>query len=173
MSDVVVIASKLEMSINCQLQEKVDEQKTNGPHTWVESRYRFYGDAYTIRGKAAPRGTPPIGFVMPDMVNEAALTVVPREHAEEWFRQNAAMPAVKNGLVWMTNRGRNYAADAAKEIVKVKSGFEPLIPNDMDQYTGKITVNDDRWPKRNPALRMDYGAGTPEGGVPENWAKGN
>jgi hypothetical protein len=156
--ETVVVASKVEMSISAQLQEKIDEQKTNGPHTWVESRWRFYGDIHCITGTSAARGQLPQGYLPPDIANGAALSTLPKAFAEQWFAQNALLPPVKNGLIFMCN-DRRYASDKAREIEKLKSGFEPLIPNEMNEHTGKVIVNDPRWPKGRAVPIIHYGAG--------------
>jgi hypothetical protein len=157
--ETCVVASKVAMSLQAQLQEKVTEERRHGPHTWTEDRWRFFGEIYyTIRGTSAARGQLPQGYIPPDIVNAAALSVLPKAFMETWLLQNKDHAAVKNGLIYIA-KDRRYAGDKAKEIEKLKSGFEPLIPNDMDPHTGRLTVMDPRWPKARAVPVVHFGAG--------------
>ncbi|MGO9399752.1 MAG: hypothetical protein ACLP19_18195 [Xanthobacteraceae bacterium] len=158
--ETVTIASKLPMSLNCQLQVERVETIRNGPHVWTEPRFVYEGPAYTIRGMGVPRGAIPPRYVMPQLVadNSAALTPnIPRDHAEHWFKQQAGADFIKNGLVYIV--GHKDTAGQAKELKNLHSGFQPLEPIVHDRDGNKIG-GDPRWPKRGTGAGF-MGAGEP------------
>lgn len=50
---------------------------------------------------------------------------IPREHWEEWQKQNAAMKYVKKGLIWSEKDDRR-AESKAEEMDELKHGMEPI-----------------------------------------------
>jgi hypothetical protein len=156
MTEMVWAASKIEMSLDLRLQRKTTTVMRNGPHTWNEDCWEFFGQSHTLRGNAIARGQFPNGYVPPLIVNDAALSQIPRDFFEAWLVQNAEHPAVKAGLIFM-HQDQQHVADEAREKIKMKSGFEPMVPNEHNA-AGEITVNDTRWPKRVPASQLGVGA---------------
>jgi hypothetical protein len=158
--ETVTIASKLPMSLNCQLQFERTETIRNGPHVWTEPKWVYEGPAYTIRGMAVPQGAIPRRYVMPQLVadNSAALTPnIPRDHAEQWFKQQAGADFIKNGLVYIV--GHKDMAGQAKELTKIHSGFQALDPPQYDD-SGKQIAGDPRLPGRRTGAAF-LGAGEP------------
>jgi hypothetical protein len=60
---------------------------------------------------------------------------IPRDFAEEWFRQNANSAMVKNNLIFMQGREQEARAQA-RDQKTLKSGVEPIDPNDPAPRAG-------------------------------------
>jgi hypothetical protein len=70
---------------------------------------------------------------------------VPKDFAEEWFRQNALLPFVANKLVYMA-KDTDAATGEAKERAGFRCGMQPLVPE-----------TDARWPKKSAVSAMYTG----------------
>lgn len=144
--DTVTICSKLPFPLIMELQEshKVAVEVFGGGTREV-LRHSKTGKRFTLKGCAYDRGAP----LTREIVHGAALTHgVPREFAEEWFKQNAGNPIVMNDLVFAANNGADAKAKA-REHKDDLSGFEPLNPRKIpDEFKSiqaetKVDVEED------------------------------
>jgi hypothetical protein len=88
---------------------------------------RVHGPEVRIRGNTFPYGTVPNwpiegGFGFTANVDKAFW--------DEWVEQNKDHPAVKNRLIWAMP-DINSMTDEAKKLASVKSGLEPLDPQNL------------------------------------------
>lgn len=63
---------------------------------------------------------------------------VPADFWAEWLQQNADSELVKNGLIFASER-REMAEGEAREKVEIKSGLEPLDPQNLPKV-GRLKV---------------------------------
>ena len=115
-------------------------EKTIRVHGMVstETIAQEVGQRFTVRGPALAFGQLPN---IP-IVGGYALTVgVPRDLARTWFEQNADADIVHNQLIFCEDNIER-ATSRAKELRKVRSGLEPLDPNNLPpEFTkGKTKV---------------------------------
>jgi hypothetical protein len=148
MTETCTIISKLEVSIQAQLQERKTVVVKNRDQQVTEEVWQFTGPKYTFRGCSVVRGQPQWKqYRYPNLVADgtAALTTgVPKDFAEEWFRQNADLPFVKNKLVYMA-KDNDHAIGEAKERTGQRCGMHPLAEDDP------------RWPKKATVSAMYAG----------------
>jgi len=84
--------------------------------------------AFVIKGSNAAR-----------VVGGFGITVgVPKEFAEDWFKRNADLKYVREGLIFVTT-DVNAAKSEAKENRTIKSGLEPINP--LEPGPGKPAVD--------------------------------
>jgi hypothetical protein len=70
---------------------------------------------------------------------------IPRDFAEEWFKQNSQLSLVKNRLIFMEaneQRGRSHA----KELKSLQCGIQPIDPSNPAERVGlrKGAIKQDR-----------------------------
>ncbi len=134
----VVVGCKIPNGII--LREFVMVEKTIRVHGMVstETMSQETGKRFTVRGPAFPFGQIPN---IP-IVGGYALTVgVPGDLARTWFQQNEEADIVKNQLIF-AEETLERATSRAKDLAKIRSGFEPLDPNNLPtEFTkGKARV---------------------------------
>ncbi len=83
------------------------------------------GDTVTLKGYAAPFGMAPNA---PVAGGYAITSGVDADFWAAWLEQNATHPAVKNGLVFASERVDSVQKQA-KEQAEIKCGLEPLDPD--------------------------------------------
>jgi hypothetical protein len=104
-------------------------EKTLRVHGMVttETMAQEVGPRFTVRGPALAFGQLPN---IP-IVGGYAITIgVPRDLARTWFEQNEDADCVKNNLIFCEDN-LERATSRAKELAKVRSGLEPLDPNNL------------------------------------------
>jgi hypothetical protein len=152
----IIVGSKLPMSIELQLFNMVEQQRTFRGTAWVEIEAQRVGAAVTIRGTSYPRGIPPTGFISPpQIVHGYSLTYgVDAEWFEQWLAQNKTTDIVKNNmLIW--GDSREDVADQAIDLAKLASGLDPVTP----PFEGQAPSDrDPRLPRPVPGLAF---SGTP------------
>lgn len=140
-STTVSIACKLPAGLVMQLQRE-ETRRDPAPNDGNRTVKVFakYGDKYTLNGfSRSPSLNPKL------VVGGFAITSnIPKDFAEEWFKQNADFPPVKRGFVKMFSSD-NMASGYASEHEKMKSGYEPTDPNDLpEEFRGRIEKADVR-----------------------------
>jgi hypothetical protein len=60
---------------------------------------------------------------------------IPKDFAEEWFKQNSQLAAVKSGLIFMED-SENRARGHAREYAKLQSGVQPIDPSNPAERAG-------------------------------------
>lgn len=121
------------------------------------------GGGFKTVKRAVQRGDEQVvlnGYLVPDSADEDAregrervggrlgyaLTHgVDREFFEEWMKQNASIPAVKNHLIFAAARAAD-AKDAAKEKRGLRNGFEPIDPDKPPQVSRTLKVQRSKRP---------------------------
>ena len=96
------------------------------------------GKRFTVRGPALAFGQIPN---VPIVGGYALTAGVPRDLARTWFEQNQDSEIVKNNLMFFEDTMERATA-RAKEGAAIKSGLEPLDPNNLPpEFTkGKIKI---------------------------------
>ncbi len=159
MTDMIVMVSKLEVSLCLQLQRAEQSVVRYRDQTTTETVYRFHGPKHILRGCAAPLGSNiPPEYRPANLVADgtAALSQIPLDFAEQWISQNALHPAVKAGLIYISKH--SDATGAAREKTDVRCGMQPLSPPLVDERTGEpVGKVDARWPKKRTISTMFIG----------------
>lgn len=122
MADTITVASKLPNGLHLDLQTVIGNDPARGD---IVKRDRFA----TLKGAELPRGTDHKNDVTyQNVVGGFALTPgVDKAKFEAWLKQNAEMPAVKNGLIFAHASGNSARAEATEKAA-LKHGFEPVDP---------------------------------------------
>lgn len=131
----VTVACKVDLPwIDLQLCEKriVSENTQTGPRDVTQ--WFPVGEVVRIRGLAYPTGIAPRGFPKPpEMVAGAALTPnVSADFWNAWLEQHKLDAMVRNGLIF-AHASPSYVGDQAKERQGLRSGLQPLEPDDGDR----------------------------------------
>jgi hypothetical protein len=121
----VVVGCKLPNGILLRQFRMVKRRRVVAGQTFDEEMSEEVGHRHVVRG-------PAMGFgIIPNIkiVAGFALTEgVPRDLCEVFFKQNEDAEFIRNQLLfWEPNVDR--AADRARELQKLKTGFEPADPN--------------------------------------------
>lgn len=147
----VVVASKLPMSLDLQMQVKRTNKIRDRGTIFEEEVWVKTGKIVTLSGTSYPVGAPPEGVVWPDrprMVAGCALTYgVDKDFFDAWLEQNGDMPAVRNGLIFAFEREADVAAQA-RDSVDIVSGLQAINP-----------AKDPRLPKKLNASQLRAAAG--------------
>lgn len=88
------------------------------------------GDEYTLHGTAFSIEQAKLGnFPRHQTAGGFSITTgIPRDYWDEWLRQNEKSDMVRNGLIFAYD-SEQRTRDAAAERDKVRSGLEPLDPD--------------------------------------------
>lgn len=128
MPGTVTVACKLPHGLILRLFEMVDhdEAQPGGGYKTIK-RARPRGEEIRIKGYQEPnRNVPP-----PAMDGSYALTHgVDKDFFDEWMKQNADHPAVKNKLIFASEKTENVRAQV-RENEGRRSGFEPIDPDKL------------------------------------------
>ena len=79
------------------------------------------------------------------VVGGFGLTEVQKDHWDEWLKTHGHLAPVKKGMIWAYS-SRNGAESKAKELAEIKTGFEPIAPDNdprMPKNIKTATVRDD------------------------------
>jgi hypothetical protein len=119
-----------------------ETEKENTLHGYVDTPVaKEDPEKYHVKGPALPWGVKP----QFNIEGGYALTPgIPKSFWEKWAEQNADFDAFKNGLVFAVPT-LNEARAEAKGMAKVKSGLEPVDPDNLPAEFKKIktAVNND------------------------------
>ena len=123
--DTVTVACKLPKGLILRVfdMEDMEEATTGGSRRFKKARQ--VGPAIPIKGFALPFGA------MPNFQMEGGFALtpgVPREFFEKWLRDNHDQDFVKKGLVF-AHVQHDKVVGRAKENAKLKSGMEPVDPD--------------------------------------------
>jgi hypothetical protein len=136
--DTVTVASKLpyDLIIRGFVLRDEREQMANGSYHEYKI-WRPSGETHRINGTGGrPMERPPAA----EMAAGFALTHgVPADLMDRWMRDNAGMEAVVNGLIFVTKK-RHDATDEAFRRRDLRTGLEPIDPNDPGRSTGVMGV---------------------------------
>jgi hypothetical protein len=132
----VVVACKVLNGMRCRIHEQktiteVGLGVTRSVKQWVETDKEFVVAGPAHAQNEGPRHQISSGF---------ALTYgVPKDLWDEWRRQNADLPAVKNGLI-LAYETPDKAMDAAKERKGLKTGLERVNPHDLPKIDERFKL---------------------------------
>lgn len=142
MSDTVTVACKLPAGLVLRLFDMVDDiDPTPGGGFKKVKRAQIrdgkpvvingYNQRYNASVDTAPKAT----------MGAFALTHgVDKEFFEEWLKQNASLPAVKNGLIF-AHGDQDFIQGHIREHEDVKTGLEPLNPQALpSQFRNRIAT---------------------------------
>lgn len=96
------------------------------------------GDEVRIKGYAVPRGMDHTTRIIGGNIGFALTPGVPRDFFEEWLRQYADLPAVKQGLIFASDKV-DTIEKKAKERSKLRNGLEPIDPKNPPRV-GRLKV---------------------------------
>jgi hypothetical protein len=137
MAGFVTVASKLPHALVLELEDKTKEREPvmGGGHREVE-RWRKNGQAVTINGSARPFGAP----YSPTVQEGVGLTFgVDADFFKAWLAQKKDYPPVVLGMIFAAATTEE-AIDYARDISGVKTGFEPVDPDEVpEEFKGDIT----------------------------------
>lgn len=134
--ETVTIASKLQLGLELQLQEPYEaQQELHTGAIRTETRYRKTGEPVVIQGCAVPRGEPHEKHI----VGGFALTHgVDKAFWDAWLAQHRNFPPVVNGEIFAYVKPE-AAAGTAKERAEIKSGAEPIDPDNLpNEFKAKV-----------------------------------
>lgn len=84
----------------------------------------------TIRGAAQGRGSDAKSpHDLTELPGGYAMTLVPKSHWDAWCRNNQGSPLLKSGMIFAHEKPREAEAKA-RDQATLKSGFEPLVPDE-------------------------------------------
>ena len=137
MAGVVTVASKLPHALVLELEDEIKDKEPilGGGHREVK-RYRKNGQAVTINGTVRPFGAP----YSPTVQEGVGLTFgVDADFFQKWLTQKKDYPPVVAGMIFAAASTED-AVSHAREIEGLKSGFEPLDPDNVpEEFKGDIT----------------------------------
>lgn len=136
-TDTVTIGCKWPNGIVMRLYDLVEETVIYNGNPVKESRAMQKGEEYVLNGFSLDLGKM-AGGIPPEheIVGGYGLTHgIPRAFAEEWFEQNKNSDLVKRNLVFMSGREQDARAQA-RDLKSLKSGIEPIDPNDPAPRAG-------------------------------------
>lgn len=131
-----------------------------------KSRVATNSERYLLNGPAAQRRLESGGKVIgeaPNVVGGFGLTEVPRAFWDRWWAENADIKhggkakrcyaPIAAGLIFAKPKEKDARAQA-REMKDVRSGFEPLVPPDVDR-SGKLVNSPDPRLPRSPVTTAD------------------
>ena len=137
MPGLVTVASKLPHALVLELEDKTKDKEPvlGGGHRETE-RWRKNGKSVTINGAVRPLNAP----YSPTVQEGVGLTFgVDADFFGEWLKQKKDYPPVVAGMIYAES-STDKALDHAREVESLKSGFEPVDPNDIpEEFAGEIT----------------------------------
>jgi hypothetical protein len=138
-TDTVTIGCKVPNGIVLKLYDMVTVETTvNGVVIKEKQALLREGEQeYTLNGFSIDLGKM-AGGIPPEhqIIGGFGLTTgIPRDFAEEWFKQNAQAMIVRNGLIFMEGT-ENRARGHAKEFASLQSGLQPVDQNDPSTRAG-------------------------------------
>lgn len=141
-ASTVVVACKIPTGLELQLCHKTDWTEETPSGSRDRFRWDRGGPTVRIRGTAYPAGATPRGFPeRPQMAGGYALTYgVDREFFETWMEQNKLNPIVVSNMVFAFDRSNDTKAQA-KEFKDIRSGLEPLNPDDDPRMPKPLNAN--------------------------------
>jgi len=151
----VIVASKVDVPIQLQLQVKQERQFQNQGMRWTEAQSIFVGQIVYVRGTSYPRGQVPEGFRSPpEMVHGYALTRgVDAEFWEKWEEQNQGFAPVASGILFAAET-MDEVRSRAREGKDLRSGLEPIKQPPKDGQSVAPSDRDPRWPSVTSGLRI-------------------
>ena len=148
----VTVGCKVPTGLRLQLCKKTSYFEDTPSGSKERFRYDRVGEMVVVQGPAQAVGTTPRGYKAPLIAPGGyALTQnVDADFFEEWMRQNAQNPIVKNKMIIVHGNARDAAAES-RELAGVKSGLEPLnvegddprIPKPISPGVDKIQTADE------------------------------
>lgn len=124
--ETVTIALKHPHGLILRLHKMVEEHESTPLGFRSMKIARCTGQSVTLRGYSERRSAVPPAAT----AGAFAFTYgVPKDFWEEWLKQNAEHPYVKEGLIFAASD--NKAADQASERKELRSGLEPLNPEKL------------------------------------------
>ena len=136
MAGTLTVASKMQLPLALQLQHKTQrEVEMYGGGTKTVDVYFKDEKVVVLAGCAIDRGKPSEvhlagGFALTHNVDA--------DFWNEWVAQNKLFPPYAKGLIFAMEKP-GATENEAKTRVKVKSGFEPVDPdNPPDEFRGKV-----------------------------------
>lgn len=125
---MVTVACKLPHGLRLQLQrQEVQKIQGFGGQLGETTVYRHYGKTVILNGfaheaKVSPKHPIEGGY---------GLTFgVDAKFMKDWLDQNAELPAVRNGLIFIHSNSSELSS-IIKEHEKTRSGLEPMNPNNL------------------------------------------
>lgn len=137
MPGLVTVASKLPHSLVLELEDKIEvSEPVMGGGTRKVPQWRKNGHTVTINGAALPFNAP----YTPTVQEKVGLTFgVDADFFNEWLKQKKDFPPVAAGLIY-AETSTEKAVGHAQEISDLKSGFEPVDPDEIpEEFQGDIT----------------------------------
>jgi hypothetical protein len=130
MAGTVTVACKLPNGLILKLWQMVDTMEPvmgGGMREVKIARPHPDGRTVVLNGNRVAFGVQP-GF---EITHSFGLTHnVDRDFFEEWMRQNADLPLVRNKLIF-AYEDPNKARDQARELAGIKTLMEPIDPDDL------------------------------------------
>ncbi len=135
-TETVSVACKIPHGFSCQLFEMKDVTYNThqGAHTVKEARPRLNHDGDPIeplrlKGFSHPQNRT---SKHPIIGGYGITENVPKDFIEEWLKQNASLPAVKAGLIFVM-KNLNEVGAKAKDFATKASNLERLDPNNLPE----------------------------------------
>ena len=136
MGETVVVASKLQLGLQLQLQEPYTiTEEVFGGGVREQTRYHKVGRTVVINGCAIDRGGPTDKL----LVGGFALTHgVDKGFWDAWLAQHKDFPPVVNGEIFAYEREASTKGEA-KEKADLRTGGEPLDPSNWPaEFKAKV-----------------------------------
>ncbi len=137
MPGLVTVACKLPHGLILELEEEFkDKEPVMGGGFREVKRWRKNGKAVVVNGARLPFNAP----YSPNVQEGVGLTFgVDADFFAEWLKQKKDYPPVALGMIY-AETSTEKAIDHAREMSALKSGFEPIDPDNMpEEFQGDIT----------------------------------
>lgn len=141
-ASTVTVYCKVPNGLRLQLQRQIErplplrDGTVSSLKEWVRT-----GPVHFVRGPAAPVGTPPKGYAMPQIeFGFAATPGVPADFWDAWLEQNKTAAYVTTGMVYAEAEEADGRA-VAREHEKLLSGLEPIRPDDPTERRMPRSLN--------------------------------
>lgn len=127
-NDTVTVSLKHPHGLILRLYDMVETpEAVMGGGTRTVKQARFNGRQITINGYSQKNSSVPL----PHMAGAFAMTPdVPKDFWDEWVKQNHDHPYLQNNIMF-ASPSVNYATGKEREYAAVKSGLEPLDPDNL------------------------------------------
>lgn len=143
----VIGMCKIPNGLICTLFEKRSVREVTHLGTRETEQYFRTDQTFTLNGPGHPQNAGPRCKVLTGF---AMTRGIPKAFAQEWMKQNATLPAVKNGLIFFQDSG-NKAEGEAREKRALRTGLErvspdaiPVVDPRLAAHGIKIEIDKDR-----------------------------
>jgi hypothetical protein len=138
----VTVACKLPAGLVLRLYNMVPSEEPvlgGGVRKTTIAEYDAAAGEYRLKGYAAPHGERPDARIIGGMTGFALTPGIARDFGERWLKANADLPAVKNGLIFASDK-EDHVVGLSKDQKGLSNGLEPIDPKNPPRVSRTFKV---------------------------------